>query len=189
MKLDAKIIGILIIVAILSGVVLVGDYMENKRAALIPLGVATDAESEIKTTEEPALFKVYIVGEVKSPGMYQVEVGSRVADVVVLAGGLTELAVPLNNNLARQVKDGEKVLILGSNPQTADFSEVAGRINLNTATLEELDQLHGIGPVLAKRILDDRQANGLYNEVQDILRVKGIGQSKLNLFIEQVCVY
>jgi competence protein ComEA len=169
----------------------VGDYIDNKQLKRIPLGKSDQTTEQISPLEavEKTTIQVYIVGEVQVPGLYSIEKGSRVQAVVDLAGGLTTEAVLMNNNMARVPKDGEKIIILGPVTDATSYPELAGKINLNTATLEELDSLHGIGEVLAKRILADRTENGLYSEVNDIMRVKGIGEAKFKLFEKQVCVF
>jgi len=186
-----KWVWVVVVLVCLSGAVLVGDYIDNKSSKRIPLGKSDQSSEQTASTEpqEKTTIQVYIVGEVKVPGLYSIEAGSRVQVVVDLAGGLTSKAVLMNNNMARVPKDGEKIIILGSETDTQVYPELAGKINLNTADLKELESLNGIGEVLAKRILEDRTENGLYTELKDIMRVKGIGEAKFKLFEKQVCVF
>lgn len=189
--LGIKWIWVVVIMVCLSGAVLVGDYIDNKQSKRIPLGKSDQTTEQVSGVEGEAktMIQVYVVGEVKVPGLYTMEAGSRVQAAVDLAGGLTSEAVLINNNMARIPKDGEKIIILGSVTDQAIYPELADKINLNTADLETLERLNGIGEVLAKRILEDRSENGLYSESKDIMRVKGIGEAKFKLFEKQVCVF
>lgn len=128
---------------------------------------------------------VHVAGEVVSPGLYQAPSGSRVADVIRLAGG----ARPEGNidglNLAAIVADGQKVLV----PKKSDKIETlgqtgnndlshAGRININAASPELLEELDGVGPVLAKRIIDWREKHHGFKNIGELNQVEGIGTKK-----------
>lgn len=136
----------------------------------------TSATSVVKTPT----FYVHIVGEVKTPGVYALEVGSRLFDAVVAAGGFLRDADQASVNLARQLTDGEQVLVLklGAAPSGGSASAgAAGKtVSLNRATQAELEALPGVGPTLAGRIIDWRQANGGFKRKEDLLKVGGIGQ-------------
>lgn len=134
---------------------------------------------------------VHLVGAVSRPGVYEFSEGSRVHDAVTKAGGLTDDAAANALNLARILVDGEQIIIpteaevaAMSATQSQSVEAVPGSgnagsvINLNTATLEQLDTLPGIGPALAQRILDWRSANGGFGSVDQLGEVSGIG-SKL----------
>lgn len=120
---------------------------------------------------------IHVVGEVHSPGIYELEVGSRVIDAVMSAGGLTETASECGINLAREIKDGEQLTIpsqidgctasVGSGSQNA--------LSLNQATAEQLDSLPGIGPTLADRIVSWRETQGGFNSIDQLNEVSGIG--------------
>jgi competence protein ComEA len=141
---------------------------------------------------------VDVVGKVRRPGVYRLAAGSRVVDAVAAAGGATPGLDLTSVNLARRVADGEQVAI--GVPPTAEASSNAGGaggtasgttsdsagaggtgtspVDLNTATLGQLDGLPGVGPVLAQRILDWRAAHGRFAAVADLRKVTGIGDAK-----------
>ncbi len=114
---------------------------------------------------------VHLTGAVKSPGVYPISIGMRLFEVIALAGGFTAKADRESVNLARTVTDGEQIIVSGSGG--ASVSD--GLIHLNKSAASEFDKLPGIGPTLAARIVDWRQANGGFKSVDDLRRVSGIG--------------
>jgi len=138
---------------------------------------------------------VHVVGAVRHPGVVELPAGSRVADAVAAVGGLTRRGDPASVNLARPAVDGEQVVVgRRGAPGTALPAPAAGApaipgapspaaptapVDLNTATLEQLDGLPGIGPVLAQRILDWRSTNGRFSTVEELGEVSGIGEATL----------
>lgn len=147
---------------------------------------------------------VHVSGAVVSAGVYEVEEGSRVRDVVEAAGGFSPDAAQSSVNLARKVSDGEQIVILtteefqasstGALPaSSADAAAAApsgsaGLVNINTAGLEALDSLPGVGPATAQAILDEREANGPFASIEDIQRVSGIGEKKYEKLKASICV-
>ena len=120
----------------------------------------------------PGMLTVYVSGAVATPGVYTLSAGSRVDTVVQAAGGFLPGAEQDSINLAEPLKDGEQVDV----PGIVDTSHVnAGRVNINTATVMELDALPGIGPTTAQAIVDYRLQHGAFQAVQDIQNVPGIG--------------
>jgi competence protein ComEA len=125
--------------------------------------------------QAPTVF-VHVVGEVANPGIYSVDAGGRVFDAIFAAGGFTELADQASVNLAREVSDGEQVLILTTGQAAAPGSAKASQLlSLNRASQAELEQLPGVGPTLAGRMLDWRTANGGFKKKEDLMKVSGIG--------------
>jgi competence protein ComEA len=128
---------------------------------------------------------VHVVGEVRSPGLYLVALGSRVVDAVMAAGGLTDAADECAINLARPVSDGEQLVISTrvGEPMGCGVLPAAGGngggssapISLSRADVVTLDSLPGIGPTLAQRIIDWRTANGGFTSVDQLNDVSGIG--------------
>ena len=139
----------------------------------------------LNTPADPPGVRVSVQGAVRTPGIYKLAPGSIVQDAVYAAGGLLPNGDPSRLNLAAPVADGQELRIPFQTPTPAAGTPSpavtpAGRkINLNIATLEELDSLPGIGPVLAQRILEYRETYGPFQSVDDLLHVKGIGSALL----------
>lgn len=144
-------------------------------------------------------YEVYVVGAVHQPGVYQLPLGSRVKDAIQSAGGLLAEADPEAINLAALLIDGDRIRVPtqkapaqdradptpGSSPSVAS---TAGPININTATLEELDTLPGIGPALAARIIAYRQMYGAFKAIEDLMKVEGIGPTIFSKFKDRITI-
>jgi len=130
---------------------------------------------------------VHIVGEVDEPGMYQLPVGARLVDAVFAAGGLTDEADNSSVNLARELFDGEQIIVfkVGEGGEQAS-SATGGLVSINRAGDKQLEQLPGIGPALAGRIIAWREANGGFKSKKDLLKVSGIGDNLLAGMIELI---
>lgn len=124
---------------------------------------------------------VHVSGEVISPGLVQIAADGRVADAVAGAGGSTRLADLSGINLAAPLRDGDQIVIPGLESVAGMAPGVAadGRIRINLASPTELENLPGVGPVLAARIASYRDDNGSFAAVEDLLDVPGIGEGKL----------
>lgn len=135
---------------------------------------------EPKGPGEPIL-TVYVSGWVATPGVVRLIEGSIVADAVAAAGGAVQGALLDSVNLAAPLLDGDHIQIPGPGdpelPSGAD--ESGGLISLNHADATGLEDLPGVGPVLAERIVAHREANGPFQTVEDLLEVPGIGEAKL----------
>jgi competence protein ComEA len=144
---------------------------------------------------------VAVAGKVRRPGLVRLPAGSRVADAVQAAGGLLPGADVAFLNLARKVVDGELILVgvtappgaagpmpdpgaVGAGPDAG----AGAPVNLNTATLAQLDSLPGVGPILAQRILDHRERHGAFRAVSDLRQVDGIGEARYEQLKELVTV-
>ena len=124
------------------------------------------------------LIDVHVAGWVRSPGVVQLPEGSIVADAVEAAGGLRIGASANTLNLAAPLTGGDQVYVPGPDQELSAPVE-DGRIAVNRATASDLEKLPGVGPVLAERIVAYRDANGPFQQVEDLLDVPGIGESKL----------
>lgn len=149
-------------------------------APAVPLATTSVAASARSTAPE---LVIDVEGTVGRPGIVTLPKGARVVDAIKAAGGLKGKARTTGLNLARLLVDGEQILV-GIEPVPGDPAGVAAptgsKVNLNTATAEQLDELPGVGPVTAKSILDWRTKNGRFTKVEDLLDVKGIGQATLD---------
>jgi competence protein ComEA len=135
---------------------------------------------------------VHVAGAVRSPGVYRMRPDARVDDAVGRAGGPTARADLSQVNLAAKVEDGRQVLVprrvsVGAPGAVAETAPGVP-LNLNTATLEQLDELDGIGPATAQSILDYREENGGFGSVEELGEVPGIGEVRLASLREQVRV-
>ena len=144
---------------------------------------------------------VDVEGAVASPGLYLVSADARVNDAVAAAGGMTSDADRQRVNLAQKVEDGMQVYVPSHEEapaatgttttgagQASSSGASKGKVNLNTASAEELQTLSGIGPSLSQRIIDYRQANGPFKSVDDLRKVSGIGDTRFKNLKDLVCV-
>jgi competence protein ComEA len=168
----------LLVVLVLGGRVL--RRSERPRVAA-PLRVSTATP---KTA--PARIYVDVVGAVRRPGLYRVPDGARVADAVTRAGGPTPKAQLELVNLAARVADGEQIVVprrgavpVGLTGAAAEGGVPAGPVHLNSATLEQLDALPGVGPVTAQKIVTYRQQHGGFDSIDELDAVPGIGPARL----------
>jgi competence protein ComEA len=170
------------VVAVVA-LVLAGRVLHRPAHSAVPPPVTVSAAARTATTAE--LF-VDVVGAVRRPGLYRLRDGARVADAVARAGGTTGKAQIELLNLAARVADGEQVVVPrrgsgGSAPVPAGAASGApsGPVHLNSATIEQLDALPGVGPVTAQKIVDYRQQHGGFKSVDDLDAVPGIGPARL----------
>jgi competence protein ComEA len=172
-------VGVMIGFILAGGIFIVTRLPSGKPIALMP-----------SPTKQP--IEVHVVGGVVRPGVYSLPTGSRVQDAVDAAGGLLAETDASSINLAAKVEDGEQVQIPGGNGATngsqgsAPFSVLPtvgapgvspDLVDINIATVDELDALPGIGPTTAQNIVDYRDANGPFTQIEDIMNVPGVGPS------------
>jgi competence protein ComEA len=148
---------------------------------VVPLSTATTAP-----VASGDVLYVHVLGAVHRPGLYALDAGDRVVDAIAAAGGTTDAADPAGVNLARFVSDGEQLLVpaVGEAPPDGAPGSASGPgsgdlVDLNTAEEATLDELPGIGPALADRIVAWRDEHGRFASVDDLLEVSGIGESVL----------
>lgn len=139
-----------------------------------------------KGSEERKIVGIHIKGEVSAPGYYELEYGSRVKDAILAAGSETKDAELSGINLAMNLSDGEEIVI----PKKSDISTSNNSklININTADMYKLCKLDGIGESIAASIVDYRAKNGVFKTVDDLKKVKGIGNSKFNAIKDKITV-
>lgn len=146
---------------------------------------AVEVSSSPTTLEtRPAEVVVDVVGRVKKPGIVRLPFGSRVVDAIKAAGGVRPGSKP-GINLARFLEDGEQIVV-GLNADSS--ASVSGRLNLNQASADQLQDLPGVGPVLAQRIIDYRTENGSFASVSELDEVSGVGPSMMENVADLVTV-
>ena len=173
----------------------------NLQAEVAAVSKDLSTEKEVKKEEkeeslEQDLITVDVKGAVKSPGIYDLPVGSRVNDVVQKAGGLTEQADSKSLNLAQKVSDealvyvptkGEEASQQSGSGATSSTSKEK-KVNLNKASLEELKQVKGLGGKRAQDIIDHRETNGKIKSVDELKKVSGIGAKTIEKLKDYVTV-
>ena len=173
----------LIIVAVLAGLVALVAFGElwprdAPAASVLPLAVTSPRPAE--PPPQPAV--VHIVGAVRRPGVYQLPPGARVRDAVRRAGGPTRGALLSAINLAQRLADGEQVVVPAKGAGaavTGSGTATEQTVHLNSATVEQLDTLDGIGPSLAQRIVQYRESHGGFRSLDELDDVSGIGPARL----------
>jgi competence protein ComEA len=153
----------------------------------VPVG-----DASVSPSPEVVLL-VDVAGWVRHPGVYEFAQGARVIDAIDAAGGARPGALLQSLNLAAPLVDGTQVLVpregeQGIAPPAAGAAPSGGLVNVNTATATELEELPGIGEVLAQRIVDYRTANGPFTSVDQLIDVSGIGDAILESIRELVTV-
>jgi competence protein ComEA len=185
---------IIFVLVVLIVVGLVVLYVRWPRSSPVAtrsgLGISTAAQSavpSVKTTEpRQTTLKVYVSGAVAHPGVYPFRDGERVEDALKSAGGALADADLSRLNLAQRLRDEGYIVVprLGETPVAGSSAPSSpgqsGKVNINTATLAELDALPGIGATYAQRIVDYRAKNGPFQKVSDLADMKLIPQGTLD---------
>ncbi|ORO40127.1 competence protein CelA [Streptococcus oralis subsp. tigurinus] len=154
-------------------------------------------KEEKEESPEQDLITVDVKGAVKSPGIYDLPVGSRVHDAVQKAGGLTDEADSKSLNLAQKISDEALVYVPTKGEEATSQQAASGtspstskekKVNLNKASLEELKQVKGLGGKRAQDIIDHREANGKFKSVDELKKVSGIGAKTIEKLKDYVTV-
>ncbi|MGC6175827.1 helix-hairpin-helix domain-containing protein [Lacrimispora sp. 38-1] len=159
----------------------------------------TPASDSLKAPEEPSrICYVHICGEVVSPGVYELEEGSRIFQAVAVAGGFTENAAADTLNMAEQVKDGMKIqvpdqeeakrLLDQGTSSLKNIPEGSHKVNLNTAGKEELMTLRGVGEAKADDIIRYRESHGGFQKIEDIMKISGIKEAAFQKIKDDITV-
>lgn len=173
-----------VIIAILIIIKIIDNNYQNKENSNMQIDTPILAE---KIEEEPAeKIIIYITGQVQNQGVIELEYGSRIADAIEKAGGTTEWADLKDVNLAYELEDGQKIYIPSQDEETMIIEEGANSnyetqetvVNINKASSEQLQELNGIGKSLADTIVRYREENGKFKDIEELLNVPGIGDSK-----------
>ena len=222
-KINKKIVVYIIIISVIALIIHeVAIKKENFIEKITDINtIETSEENETKEQKKVDItnkIMVYITGEVKNPGIYELEENSRIKDVIEKAGGLKETADITDINLATILQDEDKITIptkdktmeekqnterIQSNKQsktteksqntTSISTNTTGKnqntkVNINTATQTELETLPGIGPSTASKIVSYRKENGKFKSIEEIKKVNGIGESKYKKIKELIKV-
>ncbi len=139
--------------------------------------------------QEPGLICVYVCGEVKTPGVYELPASSRIGEAVEAAGGMTEEAADTFLNLAGHMTDGQKIEVPSREEAKAlKEQQESGLVNLNTAAKEQLMTLTGIGESKAEDILNYREQNGGFRTKEDLMQIPGIKERVFEKIKDQITV-
>jgi competence protein ComEA len=175
--------GLAALLLVVAGFELVGNRKKDGGAGTpvaVGAGSGPAADQPASAGGERRVY-IHVAGAVRRPGLYRVRASGRVAGAVARAGGPTGKADLAGVNLAAPLQDGQQVLVPAAGPGGGGASAHAsgGRVSLGSASAQDLDGLDGIGPTLAKRIVDYRQSHGGFRSVDDLRGVEGIGEKRL----------
>lgn len=190
-----------VVVIIIIFIVIIYNFIISNNKEEINYNNIIITENKIENKEVVTeKIKVYVTGEVKSPGVIELDTDSRIEDAIASAGGITEKANLSEINLAYCLEDGQKLYI----PNIDDKEEVIylstengenilekdkdkeGKININKGSLEELETLPGVGEALGKRIITYREEKGKFETIEDLKNVSGIGEKKFESLKEYI---
>ena len=148
---------------------------------------------EVRGADAGGALVVHVAGAVRRPGVYRLRAGARVADAVRRAGGARRRADLSAVNLASELQDGRQVLVPlrapgGGAAAVAGAAAPGVPLDLNTATVDQLDELDGIGPATAQQIVSYREAHGGFGSVEELDQVPGIGETRLAALRDKVRV-
>ena len=206
MKLKLLLLTVLAVVVFLGSYVFYGDRKkENKKSkeevrlssvASVSDSIPSDTSGKNNRSykeDTVGVISCYICGEVVSPGVYEIEEGSRINDLLIKAGGFTESAEAGVGNLAAYLNDGDMVFIPAEGAKAysggvTGVSSAGGLVNINRAGSEELSTLPGIGETKAKAILSYRSEHGDFSSIDEIMNVSGIGQNTYDSIKDYITV-
>ena len=207
-----KLIIFALAVLICGSIYYMSDYMPDYRPESItgiPDVGPTAAEMQsgkndaVLQESQPELIYVYVCGSVNKPGVYEVREGSRVHELIALAGGFADDAYTLSVSMAKTVTDGQTLYVphLDEAEDDAAGSGLSGsvtgdddtygqktKININTASVEQLMALKGIGESRARDIVDYRMRNGSFKKTEDVMKVSGIKEAAYSKIKDDICV-
>ena len=193
------VIGICIVIICIIACFIFESHNKSEDKNSIEDNIEIEQKTEEVETKKEII--VHIAGEVNNPGIIKIKEGSRIIDVVNMAGGFTNEADTDKVNFAYEVKDEQKIVIPNVNKKEEETkiidedesfieggSSNSSMVNINTATQSELESLTGIGPSMASKIIDYREKNGKFKSKDELKNVPGMGKSKYESNKEEVCV-
>lgn len=195
---------LLVLAAAVIGGIFYGLHAQEQA---VPLDAAGEQQaSPAASRAETAEVTVYVTGAVQKPGLVTVPEGTRIAAAVEACGGLLPTAASESINLAQVLKDGQQITVperqqlaaqavsgaasgaAQAKAASAGRAASSGLVNINTADEKLLDTLPGIGPAMAKRIIEYRETQGPFTAIEELKRVKGIGEAKFAKLKDKVCI-
>lgn len=184
-----RLLVILVITGLICGVITYKNYSQQS-ITLEDTSQVAATESNSPVEKSNGKIVVYVTGAVNNPGVIELAEGTRVIDAINKCGGMSESADPESINLAMKITDGTQIKIPTKNSantaSSAHTDKQSDKININYADESELDKLPGVGPAMAKRIMEYRQTEGLFQSIDDLKKVRGIGDAKFNTFKDKI---
>ncbi len=189
---------LVLLVLVVTGGTMYGYYGEDgsiELAAAEKPSEATDGSNASR-----AKIVVYVVGAVNRPGVVTLDANARAADAVNACGGVLPTADVEHVNMAQMLKDGQQLRVPEKAGTDAAQGEAQGKgaaekgksadgkININTADEKALDELPGVGPAMAKRIIEYRQSEGMFQSPEDLKKVRGIGEAKFEKMKDKITI-
>ena len=208
-NIKSKLIFILGIILIIVGIIYHNQTSQNEfeeiefQNIVIKENETQEQDIENVVEIEKNYIKIHIAGEVKNTGILELEEGARISDAIEKAGGTTEMANLDKVNLAYCLEDGQKLYIPNKNQKDIEYitiengeniieetktSSTGKKINLNKADEDNLQEIPGIGPSMAQKIILYRNENGDFKSIEDLKNVSGIGDKKFDSMKEYICV-
>ncbi|MGM0602119.1 MAG: helix-hairpin-helix domain-containing protein [Bacillota bacterium] len=192
-----KMIGTFIMIIFLAGAYYLDGAGSDVNKVKIQDNSNLKLESSSAVEEESEKIIIYITGEIKNPGVYQIAPDDRLITAVELAGGFTENADKEKINLASPLIDGEKIEIprkksqreiefIEQLKQSESKDSSGSKININRAEQKDLEKITGIGPGKAKNIIDYRKNNGYFSSLDELIDVSGIGEKTLEKMKDEI---
>lgn len=187
----------LVLIAIVAIVIFIYSDREQEQSssltANLPLEQKNATEVKVEQKQQPTAMFVDVKGAVARPGVYEVTEYARVKDVIAMAGGLTKEADQTKVNLAAKVHDEMMIYVPAKGEVSApvpsgDSQGEKPKIDINSASLEEIQKIQGIGPAKAAAIIAYREEHGPFRKIEDLLNVSGIGEKSLEKMKEQIII-
>lgn len=197
-----KVIGSLAIALFIIVITILGYIYSNNTNSNPDKNEDVFVENNVQQTnnkdkiKESGNITVYINGDVKNPGVYELPSSSRIGDLVKASGGFNKDADIYSLNLAKKLKDEDYILVNNKNnaDNKVNLNAVKGnstdndKININTASIEQLDSIPGIGKITAQKIIDYREKNGGFNNIEDLKNIDRIGDKTIEKIKDNIDV-
>lgn len=186
-----------IIIGLVLVLVSVWHFWPRQNAEFVAVASQSKEVSDFAADEEGSArneIAVDVEGAVNAPGLYTLPSDSRIDAAIQAAGGLAANAQPGAANLAQKLADGDQIVIptieeaQGGEQASSPSQKKEAKININTASVTELQELSGVGPALSERIIAYRETNGRFTKIEDLQNVSGIGETRFSNMKDKICV-